>query len=134
MERVLTMRLLLDTQIALWGLTNDPRLTMKAKELILDANSVIYISVASIWEISIKYQLGRGDMPVSGSRATELFSAAGYLLLPIQAFHATAVESLPAIHNDPFDRMLVAQALTEPMRLMTHDRTVSRYNDTIIFV
>lgn len=128
------MRLLLDTQIALWGLTNDPRLTMKAKELILDANSVIYISVASIWEISIKYQLGRGDMPVSGSRATELFSAAGYLLLPILAFHATAVESLPAIHNDPFDRMLVAQALTEPMRLMTHDRTVSRYNDTIIFV
>lgn len=131
------MRLLLDTQIALWGLTNDPRLTMKAKELILDANSVIYISVASIWEISIKYQLGRGDMPVSGSRATELFSAAGYLLLPIQAFHAfhaTAVESLPAIHNDPFDRMLVAQALSEPMRLMTHDRTVSRYSDTIISV
>jgi len=94
----------------------------------------LFIFVASIWEISIKYQLGRGDMPVSGSRATELFSAAGYLLLPIQAFHATAVESLPAIHIDPFDRMLVAQALTEPMRLMTHDRTVSRYNDTIIFV
>jgi PIN domain nuclease of toxin-antitoxin system len=62
-----------------------------------------------------------------------VFAAAGYQLLPIQIFHATAVEFLPAIHNDPFDRMLVAQALTEPMRLMTHDRTVSRYNDTIIF-
>jgi PIN domain nuclease of toxin-antitoxin system len=127
------MRLLLDTQIALWGLTNDPRLTMKAREFILDSNSDIYVSVASLWEISIKYQLGRGDMPVSGSRATELFSAADYKLLPIQA-HATAVESLPSIHNDPFDRMLIAQALTEPMRLITHDRTISQYSDIIIFV
>jgi PIN domain nuclease of toxin-antitoxin system len=128
------MRLLLDTHVALWGLIDDPRLTAKAREFILNPDSEIFLSVASIWEISIKYQLKRGDMPVSGSRATELFSAAGYQILPIQAFHATAVESLPSIHNDPFDRMLVAQALTEPMRLITHDRTVSQYSDTIIFV
>lgn len=128
------MRLLLDTQVALWGLTNDPRLTQKAQELIVNPNNDVFVSVASLWEISIKYQLGRGDMPVSGSRATELFSAAGYQLLPIQVAHAIAVESLPSIHNDPFDRMLIVQALTEPMRLLTHDRTVARYSDTIIFV
>lgn len=128
------MRLLLDTQVALWGLTNDPRLTQKAQELIMNPNNDVFVSVASLWEISIKYQLGRGDMPVSGSRATELFSAAGYQLLPIQVAHAIAVESLPSIHNDPFDRMLIVQALTEPMRLLTHDRTVARYSDTIIFV
>lgn len=128
------MRLLLDTQVALWGLTNDPRLTQKAQELIVNPNNDVFVSVASLWEISIKHQLGRGDMPVSGSRATELFSAAGYQLLPIQVAHAIAVESLPSIHNDPFDRMLIVQALTEPMRLLTHDRTVARYSDTIIFV
>ena len=128
------MRLLLDTQVALWGLTNDPRLTQKAQELIVNPNNDVFVSVASLWEISIKQQLARGDMPVSGSRATELFSAAGYQLLPIQVAHAIAVESLPSIHNDPFDRMLIVQALTEPMRLLTHERTVARYSDTIIFV
>jgi PIN domain nuclease of toxin-antitoxin system len=134
MAGIPTMRLLLDTQVALWGLTNDPRLTLKAQELILNPGNEIFVSVASVWEISIKYQLGRGDMPVSGSRATELFATAGYELLPIQAAHAVAVESLPYIHSDPFDRLLVCQALTEPMRLITHDRTVAQYSDTIIFV
>jgi PIN domain nuclease of toxin-antitoxin system len=60
--------------------------------------------------------------------------AAGYQILAIQAAHTIAVESLPAIHNDPFDRMLIAQALSEPMRLVTHDHTVAGYNDSIIFV
>jgi PIN domain nuclease of toxin-antitoxin system len=128
------MRLLLDTQIALWGLTNDRRLTPKAQKLILEPENDIFISVASLWEISIKYSFGRGDMPVSGSRAYELFMAAGYQILVLQASHAIAVVSLPSIHNDPFDRMLVAQALSEPMRLVTHDRTVAGYNDSVIFI
>jgi PIN domain nuclease of toxin-antitoxin system len=128
------MRLLLDTQIALWGLTNDRRLTPKAQKLILEPENDVFISVASLWEIGIKFQLARGDMPVSGSRAYELFLAAGYQILTIQAAHTIAVESLPAIHNDPFDRMLVAQALSEPMRLVTHDRALSKYSDTIIFI
>lgn len=128
------MRLLLDTQIALWGLTNDHRLTNKARELILAPENDVFISVASLWEIAIKYSLGRGDMPVSASRAYELFLAAGYQILAIQASHTIAVESLPTIHNDPFDRMLIAQALSEPMRLVTHDRTLAGYNDSVIFV
>jgi PIN domain nuclease of toxin-antitoxin system len=133
------MRLLLDTQIALWGLTNDRRLTAKAQKLILEPENDIFISAVSLWEIAIKFQLARGDMPVSGGRAYELFMAAGYQILAIQAAHTIEIECLPAIHNDPFDndpfdRMLIAQALSEPMRLLTHDRTVAGYNDSIIFV
>ncbi len=128
------MRLLLDTQIALWGLTNDRRLTTKAQKLILAPENDVFISVASLWEIGIKYQLARGDMPVSASRAYELFLAAGYQILAIQATHTLAVESLPTLHNDPFDRMLVAQALSEPMRLVTHDRILVQYSDSVIFV
>lgn len=128
------MRLLLDTQIALWGLTNDHRLTAKARQLILHAENEVYISAATLLEIAIKHSLGRGDMPVSSRRACELFLAAGYQFLVIEPEHTLTVETLPAIHNDPFDRMLVAQALSEPMRLITHDRTVSQYSDSIIFV
>ena len=77
------MRLLLDTHVALWALTDDPRLARKARDLILDIRSEVFVSVASLWEIAIKHQLGRGDMPVSGARAAELFQAAGYSELPI---------------------------------------------------
>ena len=86
----------------------------------------------AIWEIAIKHSLGRGDMPVSGQDALRYFSESGYRRLPIEAEHAIAVEDLPAHHSDPFDRILVAQALLEPMRLMTHDAQVALYSDTVI--
>ena len=127
------MRLLLDTQVALWALTDSPRLSQRARGLILDTHSEVFVSVASLWEIAIKHQLGRGEMPVSSSRAAELFRTAGFAELPILSGHVITVETLPPIHGDPFDRILVAQALTEPLRLLTHDRTVSRYSDAIIF-
>ena len=94
----------------------------------------VWISVASVWEIAIKYALKRGDMPVSGQDARRYFDASGYRLLSVEIEHVIAVEGLPAHHNDPFDRILVAQALAEPMRLMTHDAVVARYSDTIIKV
>ncbi len=128
------MRLLLDTQVALWALTDDPRLSPQARGAVLDAHSEVFVSVATLWEIAIKYQLRRGDMPISGSRARELFRSAGFAELPILGEHALAVETLPSIHGDPFDRILVAQAFTEPLRLLTHDRTVARYSDAIVFV
>jgi PIN domain nuclease of toxin-antitoxin system len=89
------MRLLLDTQVALWALTDDLRLSQKARGLILDAHSEVFVSVATLWEIAIKHHLGRGDIPVSGTRAAELFRAAGFVELPILGEHATAVETLP---------------------------------------
>lgn len=126
------MNLLLDTHVALWAITDSPRLPQKARDLIQSPKTAVWVSAASVWEISIKHLLGRGDMPVSGKDALRYFEESGYRLLPIEAEHAVVVEDLPAHHHDPFDRILVAQALAEPMRLLTHDPLVARYSDTII--
>jgi PIN domain nuclease of toxin-antitoxin system len=128
------VNILLDTHIALWAIADSPRLPQAARDLILAQTSTIYVSVASIWEIGIKYSLQRGDMPVSGEAALHYFRQAGYRVLPIEAEHAVAVEALPLHHQDPFDRLLVAQALTEPFRLISHDRQVAQYSDTVILV
>ena len=121
------MRLLLDTQIALWALTGSGRLGALAQGLIEDPTHEIFISAASVWEIAIKHAPGRGDMPVSGARVAELFAQAGYRELPIAWRHAAMVDTLPKIHSDPFDRILIAQALTEPMRLLSRDTVLARY-------
>ncbi|MBN9694793.1 MAG: type II toxin-antitoxin system VapC family toxin [Zoogloea sp.] len=126
------MNLLLDTQVALWALTDSPKLSHKARELIQSPKTTIWISAASVWEIAIKHALGRGDMPISSQDAVRYFGESGYRFLAIEAEHAVAVEDLAAHHQDPFDRLLVAQALVEPMRLMTHDPLVALYSDTII--
>ena len=126
------MNLLLDTHIALWAITDSPRLSPQARDLIQAARTTVWISTASVWEIAIKHSLGRGDMPVSSQDAVRYFTASGYRLLAIEPEHVVAVEALPVHHQDPFDRLLVAQALVEPMRLVTHDRFVALYSDTII--
>lgn len=128
------MNVLLDTQVALWAITDSPRLSAHARDLISSPRSFVWISAATIWEITLKHGLGRGDMPVSGHDALRYFRESGYRLLAIEPEHASAVADLPAHHQDPFDRMLVAQALTEPMRLITHDAMVARYSDSIIAV
>ncbi|HVY33990.1 MAG TPA: type II toxin-antitoxin system VapC family toxin [Caulobacteraceae bacterium] len=131
------MRLLLDTHIALWALVDDSRLPQRATELITDPANTIAVSAASVWEIALKHALGRGGpnaMPLSGREAMTYFAQAGYDLLPISPEHAAAVETLPSLHADPFDRMLVAQALAEPMRLLTHDAVLARYGDMVLKV
>lgn len=128
------MNLLLDTHIALWAITDDPGLPKTSRELIESPKTTIWVSVASLWEIAIKYSLARGDMPVSSADALRYFRESGYGMLEITPEHVVAVEDLAKHHQDPFDRLLVAQALVEPMRLMTHDSTVARYSDTIIKV
>ncbi|MFN3545602.1 MAG: type II toxin-antitoxin system VapC family toxin [Thiobacillus sp.] len=126
------MNILLDTHVALWAITDSPRLNKRARELIESPKSSLWISAATVWEIAIKHSLGRGDMPVSGQDALRYFRESGYRFLPIEPEHAAGVEALPPHHADPFDRILVAQALAEPMRLMTHDPMLARYSDTII--
>ncbi len=128
------MRLLLDTQIVLWALTGSARLGAMAHDLIADPGNEIYVSTASIWEIAIKHALGRGQMPVSGARAAELCAAAGYRELPVAWRHAVVVETLPPRHADPFDRILVAQATAEPMRLLSRDATVASYGAIVMAV
>ena len=129
------MKLLLDTHVALWTLTDDPRLTTEARALILDPANEICVSAVTLWEIAIKHGLGReeaGAMPVSAQEAQFLFAASGYSMIPITPEQAVLVETLPAIHADPFDRLLVAQGLTEALVLMTHDARVAAYNTRII--
>lgn len=128
------MRILLDTHVALWAIVDSPQLPARARKLILDAGNEIFVSAASIWEIAIKHGLGRGNMPISGSEALQYFRDAGYELLPVSAEHAAQVETLPAHHADPFDRILVAQALHEPLRLVTHDAALARYDAPVLLV
>ena len=131
------MRLLLDTHIALWAILNSPRLTAHARKLIEDPDNQVMVSSATIWEIAIKHALARGaptDMPISAQQAIDYFRGAGFELLDITAAHAVAVESLPPLHGDPFDRIIVAQCLTIPLRLLTHDAKVAAYSDLVITV
>ena len=118
------MRLLLDTQIFIWSVTADRRLTAVARTRIAAADSV-FVSAASIWEIAIKARLGK----ISGS--AEVFAAAiedsGFQALAVTTRHAAAVAKLPLHHADPFDRLLVAQAFDEPLRLLTAHAVLAAY-------
>ena len=130
------MRLLLDTHVAIWAMTDRPRIRPHGLAMIADAANTVFVSAASIWEIAIKHALGkrRGAPPFSAAEADRHFRDAGFVLLDITPAHAAAVEKLPLLHGDPFDRMLVAQALTEPMRLLTADARVAKYSDLVSLV
>src|SRR6266851_2609057 len=99
------MRLLVDTHLAIWTVTNDPRLTARARDLLADPDNIGFVSAASIWEISIKHRLARNpaDMPISGSEAMSWFERIGYQLLPVSPEHAAAVDKLQPTKGDPFD-------------------------------
>jgi PIN domain nuclease of toxin-antitoxin system len=130
------VKILLDTQVAIWALNEPRRLGSLAREIIADERNEIYVSVVSVWEIAIKFALvkRRGAPPFSGAIAYQLFVAAEYRLLDVKPAHAVAVESLPLLHADPFDRMLIAQALSEPLRLITADAAMAAYSDAIIAI
>lgn len=122
------MRLLLDTHIYLWWLQDSPKLSKQAREQIVAASEV-YVSSASIWEASIKIGIGKLEMEVD-VLVSEI-EKSGFQELPITAKHGAAVMRLPDIHRDPFDRMLVAQAVSEPLRLLTADSILGKYSELI---
>lgn len=126
------LRLLLDTHVALWAILDDPQLSSKARQLILNTGNAIIVSAASVWEISIKHGLARGQMPISGAEALQYFREAGYELMAISPMHAALVGALPPIHSDPFDRLLLAQARAESASLLTHDRVIAKYGDPVV--
>ena len=128
------MNLLLDTHIAIWALTDRPRILPAALDLIADPANSIFVSTATIWEIAIKFPLAKrqGAPPFSGLDAISFFSDAGFTILGITPAHAAAVATLATHHTDIFDRLIIAQALYEPMRLVMADVIVARYSDTII--
>jgi PIN domain nuclease of toxin-antitoxin system len=128
------MKLLLDTHIALWAIADDRRLSQQAKSLILEPANVLFVSVVSLWEIAIKHQRHPQDMPLSAIQAQEYFLAAGYALMPVLPQHILALESLENHHQDPFDRLLLAQSVCEPAYLLTHDKTLSAYHAFVMAV
>ncbi len=127
------MNLLADTHVAIWALTSPDVLPERIRALLEDTENVVYISPVSIWEISIKYRLGRKDgPPFPGRYALQHLLEAGWRVLNVTDQHACAVDDLPLLHGDPFDRLLVAQALSEPMRLVSADKQLAAYSDTVI--
>ncbi|MCR8717759.1 type II toxin-antitoxin system VapC family toxin [Pseudomonas syringae] len=123
------MKLLLDTHILLWAATGDTKLSTAAAQLIDDEANTLYFSAASIWELTIKGAERTGVNPALLRK--ELIDA-GYLELPITSTHGLAVANLPNHHRDPFDRIMVAQALAEGITLVTHDSAMHAYPHTII--
>lgn len=131
------MNLLLDTHILIWALNDDPQLSDRAKEMILDPANVIYYSVVSIWEVSIKHTSHPNDLEFSGKELSGYCREAGFLSLDIRDKHIYALETLQRPenaprHNDPFDRMLVAQAKAENMCFLTHDSLIPYYEEKCI--
>lgn len=125
------MNLLLDTHIFIWWLKDDKRLSKKARELI-KAGQQIYISSASIWEAAIKIQIGKLDVDIN--KLVKAIDSEGFVELPITATHAAFVTKLPDYHRDPFDRMLIAQAICEPLHFLTVDENIKPYSELVEFV
>lgn len=121
------MRVLLDTHLLLWALSSPLKLSKETRKLI--DTSGVYASAASIWEISIKASLGK--LSADPHKILEALEPAGLSLLPILGEHAAKVAKLPARHKDPFDRMLIAQAMTEPMILLTNDDALAGYSELV---
>lgn len=125
------MRFLLDTHIYLWVVKNDRRLTKAARTKIENADEV-YVSSATIWEAAIKIKIGKLDVDIDD--LTNAISESGFLELPVTARQAALVVQLPDYHRDPFDRILIAQAMSEPLRLLTADAILREYSDLIDIV
>jgi len=121
------MRLLLDTHLLLWAVGPDERLSAQARRLMGDADNELCFSVASIWEVAIKHGRGRDDFQVDPRLLRRELVDNLYRELPVTGEHAAAIASLPPLHRDPFDRMLVAQSMVEGIMLLTSDPLVAQY-------
>ena len=121
------MKLLLDTHLLLRAAGDPGRLSTKTRRLLNDANNELPFSAASLWEIASKRELGRADFQVDPRVLRRGLLDNGYTELPILSAHVVAIESLPPIHADPFDRLLVAQATVEGITLLTLDPVVAKY-------
>jgi len=125
------MRLLLDTNIFIWVVGQSDRLSAEARN-ILDSASAIYVSSATIWEIAIKVRLGKID--VDPQAMIDAIVTCGFQELPVLSRHAVGVAHMPLHHGNPFDRLLVAQAISETMRLLTADPQLAAYSELVVTV
>ena len=125
------MKLLLDTHILLWVMQDAPQLGRPARRLLNEAEAV-HVSSVSLWEIAIKSALGK--LRVDQDELDAQLDKIGFAPLPVTWAHTRALRKLPPLHGDPFDRMLIAQALSEPLHLLTHDRALAPYGELIMLV
>jgi PIN domain nuclease of toxin-antitoxin system len=126
------VKLLLDTHAFLWWLTDDPKLKEAARSALSDSAAGVYVSAASIWEIAIKAKLGKLDL--RDIDPVEEIAANDFVELPMSARHAHAAGYLPRHHDDPFDRMLIAQAQVENMILVSHDTKFEAYGVKLLSI
>ena len=125
------MRLLLDTNVLLWTLAGSPKV-QPVSQLILAPESEVFVSTASLWEIAIKTAIGKLTADLTEIR--QAVAASGFIELSIRGEHVETIATLPMHHKDPFDRMIVAQAITEPMRLLSGDRQLAVYTELVHLV
>lgn len=121
------MKLLLDTHVLLWAAGEPERLSSEARETIADEDNELFFSAASLWDVAIKSGLGRDDFTVDARLLRRNLLDNGYREVPVASEHAVAIDGLPPIHRDPFDRLLVAQAMVEGIALLTAYERVAQY-------
>lgn len=128
------MNLLLDTHYLLWAALDERRMPAPARGLILDRANTLWFSAASLWEIAIKCGLGRADFQVDAGVMRAGLLSSGYAELAVEGRHVLGLSTLPRHHGDPFDRILVAQAAAEGMRLLTVDQRLDAYGGPVLRV
>lgn len=134
------MKVLIDTHIALWAVTNNKQLTEKAKSVLLDPGNDIYVSAVSAWEVDMKTKSKKNNLTLSTKRFAELCTQSGYIQSPLKVAHIYGANELVwegegDEHKDPFDRVLLAQAIVEGMQFMTHDDKIPKFKqDCVISV
>jgi PIN domain nuclease of toxin-antitoxin system len=128
------MKFLLDTSTFLWMITDDKKLSKKAKNIIIDGENELFFSSVSAWEISIKYKLGKLNLPDSPEIfIPEQIKSNFLIVLPLYLSHALSIYNLPDIHKDPFDRMLISQAKQENLVILTTDSEIEKYNVKVVW-
>jgi PIN domain nuclease of toxin-antitoxin system len=123
------MRLLLDTHVFLWAVSGS-KLLKPAARRVIDSAEQVYVSAASIWEIAIKAKLGK--IRADQDELVEAIESSGFVELPVRAMHAAGVAKLALHHNDPFDRLLIAQAVAEPLKFLTADEQLLSYGELVM--
>lgn len=125
------MVLLLDTHVLLWALDKPDRLPEEVLRYIETPDNEVYFSAVSIWEIAIKTSLGRVNFPYSPEQIAQAAQETGFIELPVTSEHAAKITGLPLYHHDPFDRLLIAQTLLMPARLLTADSALTPYSELV---
>ena len=127
------MNLLLDTHTLLWFLTDSPKLPTKARDVLKDLSNPTFVSMVSLWEIALKHSLGRLELHTEPERLFDLVEESGFRLLPIESAHILGMTRLALHHQDPFDRLLIAQAQFERLTIVSKDRMFSHYDVPLLW-